>query len=164
MGNRLPEWLKPRCPMSVARKLGGTTRRQHMGYEGYQVLGRLAGAASAALKSPEEHAAACAKARAAKSLSLWRAAGFAVDVAPMPYVHFRVLQQVREQPGAHARGLVAVLGLYDRSVSNACRSLLDAGYVVACPPLELGHGHRIGLAITEAGRAVLEMAEEVVYG
>lgn len=164
MGNRLPEWLKPRCPMLVARKLGGTTRRQHMGFEGYQELGRLAGAASAALKTPEEHAASCARARAAKSLPLWRAAGFDVAVAPMPYVHFLVLQQIRDRAGVHARGLVSVLGLFDRSVSNACRSLLTAGYVAECPPVMVGHGHRIGLAITDVGREMLERAEEAVYG
>ena len=164
MGNRLPEWLKPRCPMSVARKLGGTTRRQHMGFEGYQALGRLAGAASAALKSADEHAASCAVARAAKSLLLWRAAGFQIDAAPMPFVHFVVLQQIRDRAGVHARGLVEWLGLYDRSVSNACRALVSYGLVAECTPLARGHGHRIGLMITNAGRVTLEAAEEAIYG
>ena len=162
MGNRLPEWLQPRCPISVARKLGGTTRRQHLGFEGYSALGRLGGAASAAAHTPEEIAAACARARASRSLPLWRAAGFVVDVAPMPFVHFAVLRQVRDRPGVHARSISTTLGLCDRSVHNACRALVAMGYVDEVAAASPGRGKRVGLGISGVGRAVLERVNEIL--
>ncbi len=165
MGNRLPEWLRPKCPISVARKLGGTTRRQHMGEDGYQKLGRIASKASIASLGPEGVAASCANARAGRALLLWRGAGYAVSVPPpMSYVSFRVLLAVRGRPGIHSRGIARLFRLYDRSVLFSSHALIEKGMLKHCAPSMPGHGVRHGLDITVLGLAALERIETLLEG
>lgn len=162
MGNRMPEWLKPRCPWSVAQRLGTTTARSRLSAEDWSRIGRIASAASLAAKTPERLAADCAKARAGYALKLWRSAGYTVSVAPMPYIWFCILRSVRDVPGTHCRRICTGLGLQQRSVDNAAAALRRDRYIEDCPAVFQGRGARRGFRATESGLVVLAKAEEAI--
>ena len=140
MGNRLPEWLGGRWTKRVASTLGVSTSR--------------------ARRDEDEIAQSCEHARRGRWIKVWRAAGYKVRRAPMPYVWFCVLESARDRPGVHGRAIAIALSLYDRSVHNAVKVLLADGLLLSCPPSMPGHGvtPNAGLMLSESGQLRLERA------